>query len=118
MLGRVPRRVPRGDDRFADREGVAVLHLLSIKAITRAAIVAGKYLRRINLRTEFTGAAHEVSVNVRFEDMRDRKIILPGHLEILVDVRRGIEDRRDSLAVVSDQVREFGDSVGLDSFKN
>ncbi len=102
----------------AERESVAVLHLLGVEAVTRPAFVAGEDLRRIDPRAKFACAAHQIGVNVRLEDVRDREIILARHLQVFVHIGRRIKDGRHALAVVAHEVGKLGNAVGLDAFED
>ena len=57
-------------------------------------------------------------MNMRLEDMRDSEPRFACHLNINLNVSSRIENRSDSLVVVTKQVREFGDAFGLNGFKN
>ena len=118
VLRRVSRGMPRRDHRVAERKRVAVLYRFSIEAVARPTVVAGEDFGRVHPRAEFAGSAHQVGVDVRFKDVRDREIIFPRHLEVFVDVRRRIENRRHSGAVVSHEVGELRDAVSLYAFEN
>ena len=57
-------------------------------------------------------------MDVRLEDVRDRNLLLARQLDVFVHVRRGIEDGRDAVAVVAEEIGELGDAFGLDAFKD
>ena len=73
-----------------------------IESVARAAFVARENLGRIDSRAQFTRAAHEIGVDVRFKNVRDRNLLLARQLDILLDIRRRIENRRDARAVVAE----------------
>src|SRR5512133_1531059 len=57
-------------------------------------------------------------MDMRLEDMRDSEPGFACHLNINLNVSSRIENRSDSLVVVTKQVRKFGDAFGLNGFKN
>src|SRR6059036_2546300 len=57
-------------------------------------------------------------MDMRLEDMRDGEPGFACHLNINLNVSSRIENRSDSLVVVTKQVREFGDAFGLNGFEN
>ena len=57
-------------------------------------------------------------MDMRLEDMRDGEPGFACHLNINLDVSSRIENRSDSFVVVTKQVRQFGDTFGLNGFKN
>ena len=118
MFGRVAGRVMRRDQRFAERELIAVFHFLLIEAIARAAFVTDKNLGRFDPRAKLARAAHQICVNVCFENMRNGNIFLPRKIEIDFHVNPRIENRGDTLLIVANQIRERGDAFCLHTLKN
>ena len=57
-------------------------------------------------------------MNVRFENVGDGNLFFTRQRQVFLHIRRGIEDRGDSRAVIAQQIREFGDPFGLDLFED
>ncbi len=67
---------------------------------------------------EFARPAHEVSMDVRLEDVRDRDAEPLRELQIDLDIWPRIDHGRDPSPVVAYEVRELCDSVGLDTLED
>ena len=75
-------------------------------------------LRRIQPRAEFARTAHQIGVNVGFENVRYRDAVLARHVDVNVTVRAGIENRSDSFVVITDEIGKLGDAGRLDCLEN
>ena len=114
MTGGVTRR----DQCFAERETIAVFHLLMFELVLRTALVTHVNLRGVDPRAKFARTAHQIGVNVRFENMRDRHLRLTRHVDVNVAIRSRIEDRGDAFFVVAQKIRKLSDAFGLDRFED
>ena len=117
--GAVPHRdrdalvgVPRGvQDRQlarANREGVPVLRPLAIPEVQGRAVVH----RGTDPFAQRLGAGHEVLVAVSLEDVGYAHVVLPGRVEVGLDVEPRVDDR--GLAAVVQEVGDVGQARGLD----
>src|SRR5437588_2901425 len=96
------RCVPRGNQSFAERETIPLLQLLVFELVFRAALVAHENICRVQPRLQLTRTAHQIGVNVRLEDVGNRYLRLPGHIDVNVDVRAWIENGCNTFVVVSE----------------
>ena len=97
MTGGVTRR----DQCFAERETIAVFHLLMFELVFRTTLVTHVNQRGVDPRAKFARTAHQIGVNVRFENVRDRHLRLARHVDVNVAIRAGIEDCGDPLFVIA-----------------
>ena len=96
------RRVSRGDQSFAERETIPLLQLFVFELVFRTTLVAHENVCRIQPRLQLTRTAHQIGVNVRLEDVRNRHLRFAGHIDVNIDVWARIEDRCDAFVVVSE----------------
>ncbi len=75
-------------------------------------------LRRIDAGAELTRAAHQIRVNMGFENMGDGNVLIPGQGDVFFDIGCRIEDRGQTFVVIAEQVGKFCDSLGLDAFED
>ena len=118
VLGRMTWCMPRHNNRFAECETIAVFHFLLFELVFRAAFVTDVNFCRIGSRAEFARTAHQVRVNVRFENVRDRYFRLAGHVDVDIHVRSRVKDRGDAFVIIAQQIGKLSDPFGLDRFKN
>ena len=118
MLRRVARGVADGDPRLSEIKGVAVLDLFDGESVFRALFAAAIDVCRIHPRAKFARTAHQIRMDVRFENVRDRHLPLTRQFHVFVDVGRRIEDGGYTRRIVTQQIRELSDSVGLNALKN
>ena len=57
-------------------------------------------------------------MNMRLENVRDRKTRFPRHVDVDVAVRPRIENCTDAFVIVAQQIGKFRDAFGLDRFKD
>jgi len=88
------------------------------EAVLGAALVARKNLRRFNTRTQLARTAHQVGVNMRLKNMRNRETCFARHIDVNIAVRSRIENRGDAFVIISDKIRKLGDAFGLNGFEN
>ena len=67
----MPRRVARRYDHFAKFKSVAILDFFGVKTLLCAALAAGVNLCRFQSRAQFARAAHQIGMNMGFENVRD-----------------------------------------------
>ena len=79
--------------------------------------MAGEDLRRVDPGTEFSRTAHQIGVDMRFENVGNRNVLLPRQLYVFIDIRRRIENSRDARAVISKKIRQLCDSFGFNAFE-
>ena len=108
----------RGDKHFSKSKAITVFNFLDLEFVFGPAFVTHKNFRGFQSRTEFARTAHEISMNVRLENMRDRHARFPSHVNVNVAVRPGIEHRCNAFIIVADQIGKFCDALGLDSLEN
>ena len=106
------------DQHFAKSETITVFYFLDFEFVLGSAFVTGKDFRRFQACTEFARAAHQISVNMRFENVCDRDACFSRHLNVNIAVRPRIENRRDSFVIVANKVGKLGDPCGLDGFED
>src|SRR5204863_9050682 len=104
MLRSVAGRMTSRQDQRSKLEFITVLHRLTIEAVLRAAFTARVNFRRAGAIGQFARAAHQVGVNVGFENVRDRDAVLARRLEINFDVRSRIDYRSGAFLVIADQI--------------
>ena len=118
MLGRMSRRVARRDNHFAKFKSLAILDFLRAKTVLCAALAAGVNLCRFQSRAQFARAAHQIGMNMGFENVRDNDAGVPRRFNINVAISSRIKDRRHSFVIVADEIRKLSDSFSLNCFKN
>src|ERR1043165_6455266 len=118
MLGRMAGVMSGRDQDFAKFEAVAVLEFLDFELVLRTTFVARENSCRLKPRAQLARTAHQISMNVRFENVRDGHARFPGHLDENVAIRTRIEDRRYSLIIVTHEIGKLRDPRRLDGLKN
>src|SRR5439155_24623510 len=88
------------------------------KAVLRAAFAAGINLRRVQPRAKLARTAHEVGMNMRLKNVRDGHAGFTRRLDVNIAVRARVKHGRDSLIIISDEIRKFSDPFRLNGFKN
>ena len=89
-----------------------------LELVLCAALVAHIDVGGIEPRLQLARAAHEIGVNVGLENVRDRNLRLPRHLDVDIAVRARVENCRDPFFIVAEQVGKLGDAFSLDGFEN
>src|SRR5205807_1756825 len=107
------RENERTEDKF-----VAVLHRLARKPVLGAALAAGINLRGARAVGQLARTAHEIGVDVRFENVRDRDAALSRQLEVNLNIRAWVDDCGGALFIIADQVGDCGDAIGENAFKD
>src|SRR5262249_13213806 len=118
MFRRMPWSVPRCHEHLAKCELIAVFDFFRSEAVVSAAFPARVNLCRFKTRAKLARAADQISMNMRLENMRDGEPRFACHLYIDLHIGSWIEDRRHSFVVVTKQIGKFGDTLGLNGFKN
>src|SRR5438270_12614217 len=118
MLGRMSRRMPHGDDCFAEGETVAVPHLLMVKSVASIFFVADENFCRAYPLAQFARATYKIRMDVCLKNVGNRDLLLAGELEIFLHIGRRIEHGGDAIAVIAKQVGKFSDAFSLDAFKD
>ena len=111
-------RVSRSDEHFAKLEAIAVFYLLVFESVLGPAFAADINLGRFQTRAELTRTAHQIGMNMRFEDVRDRHAGFSRHVDVNVAIWARIEHGGNAFIVVTDEIRKFGDARGLDGLEN
>ena len=117
VFGRVARRVTSSDGNRSKFEFVAILHRLVFEAVARAAFMAHENFRRFDTTAKFTRTADQICVNVRFENVRDRNVLLARQINVNIDIGARIENGGNSFFVVTDEIRNFSQPFRFDRFK-
>ena len=117
VFGRMPRRMPRRDDNRTELELVAILDRFVFKSVTRAAFVADKNLCRFHLVAKLARTAHEIGMNVRLKNVRDRNIFLAREFDININVGARIKNGGDPLVVIADEIGNFRKPFSFYRFK-
>ena len=99
MLGRVTRRVPDLQPHVADVDLVAVVQQACASGFRKCilpirAALGGEQKLRAGETRQLAGAGHEIGVNVRLGDIRDRQLVLGRESDIAVDVAIRIDRDR------------------------
>ena len=98
MLRSVSRSVTDGHARLPEIERIAALDLFDREAVFRAPFAATVNLRGIHTCAEFPRTAHQIRVDMCFEDVGDGHLLSAGQLHVLVHVRsRGLEPKPELL---------------------
>ena len=118
MLGCVPRCVPRRHQCLAESELVALLQFLMFELVFRATFVAHVNVRGIETRLQLARTTHEIGVDVRFENMRNRDACFTCHVDVNVAVRARIENGGNTFIIVAQEIRQLCDAFGLNRFKD
>src|SRR5215510_7105974 len=113
VLRRMPGGVTRRYDHFAKFEAVAIFDFLVVETVLCAALAAGVNFCRVQSRAEFARAAHEIGMNMGFENVRDSNPGLPRRFNVNVAISSWIKNRCYSFIVVADEVRKLSDSFSL-----
>src|SRR4029453_17384862 len=118
VLGRVAGSMPPRHEHFAECESVAILYFLGLEAVLSAALPAGINPGRFQPSAELTRTAHQIGMNMRFEDMRDGKARFARHIDINIDICSRVENRSDSFVIVTEKVRKLRNAFSLNGLKN
>ncbi len=118
MLRRMTGSMSRNHEKLPEGEAIAVVHFLVFESVLGAAFIARKNPGRFDTRAELARSAHQVGVNMRLKDMRNRKTCFARHIDVNVAVRSRIENRGDAFVIISDKIRKLGDAFGLNRFEN
>jgi hypothetical protein len=114
MAGRVFRR----DDDLAKLKTIAIFHPFIFKSVFRATFVAGINLRRFQSRAEFARAAHQIGMDMRFENVRDGDTGFARHVDVNVAIGTRIKNRSHAFIIIAHEIGKLGDAFGLDGFKD
>src|SRR6056297_1769150 len=117
MLRGMPGRVASCQDQRTEFKTVSAMNFLDRKIICRISFTAGIDFCRSQSLFQFPSAAHEVGVNVRLEDVRNRHTMFSAQLQVDLDVWLRIDHGSSLAAVISDQIRQLGNACRLDAFK-
>ena len=118
VLRCVTRCVPRRHQCLAESELIALLQLLVFELVFRATLVARENICGVQPRLQLTRTAHQIGVNVRLEDVRNRHLRFASHIDVNIDVRAWIENGCDAFIVVAEKIRELRDSFGLNGLED
>ena len=118
VLGRVARRMTSGQNERAELEFIAILDRLNGKTVFRAAFPARVNLRRPGAIRQFAGAADEIGMDMRFEDVGDGDAVFSGQLQIDFHVGPRIDDGGRAFLIIADQVRDRGDAISENAFED
>src|SRR5262249_34502480 len=113
----MPWCVARCYDHFAKCESVAIFDFLGVETVLCAAFAAGVNLCRFQSCAQFARAAHQIGMNMGFENVRDDYAGMPRRFDIHVAVSSRIKDRCYYLVIVPDEISELSDSFSLNCFK-
>jgi hypothetical protein len=102
----VPGRMLRCEDHPAQIDRVSVPELVSIESVRGSALDREDGLGRSGAVDQFTRPGHEVGVNMRFEDVRDRELILACQIHVHVNISPRVDDGGLAGRLVTDQIRE------------
>jgi hypothetical protein len=94
----------RNYEKLPEGEAIAIVYFLMFEPVLGAAFVTRKNLRRFNTRTQLAGTAHQVGVNMRLKNMRNRETCLARHIDVNIAVRSRIENRGDAFVIISDKI--------------
>src|SRR5262245_48325592 len=114
----MPCGVACGYDHLAKCKSVAIFDPLGVKTVLCAALGAGVNLCRLQSRAEFARAAHQIGMNMGFENVCDADAGVPRRLNVNVAISPRIKDRRHSFIIVADEIRKLRDSFSLNCFEN
>src|SRR6266566_2281213 len=112
------RSMPCNHEKLPEGEAIAIVHFLMFESVLGAAFVTRKNLRPFNTRTQLARTAHQVGVNMRLKNMRNRETCFARHVNVNIAVRSRIENRGDAFVIISDKIRKLGDTFGLNGFEN
>src|SRR5437879_12477033 len=110
MFRRVSRSMSRGDKHFSKSKAITVFNFLDLEFVFGPAFVTHKDFRRFQSRTEFARTAHEIRMNVRLENMRDRHARFPSPVNVNVAVRPGIEPRSTHSSIAAHPIGKFSEA--------
>src|ERR1043166_3684479 len=114
----MPWRVACRHDHFAKYESVAILDLFRVKSVLCASLAAGVNLCSFQSRAQFARSAHQIGMDMRFENMRDDDARVPRRFNVNVAISSRIKHRRYTLVIVAHEIRKLRDSFRLNCFKN
>ncbi len=118
VLGRMARGEKRLHPQTAEAERVTVAHRHVDEAVSRATLVADTELRlTAEAVDQLARAAHEIGMDMGFEDMRYGEAEAPCRLDVDLHVRAGINNGADMRGIVAHQVGTFGNAIRQDLLK-
>src|ERR1700740_3072865 len=86
VLWRMSWRVPRRHYDVAKSETIAVLDLFVLKSVVGTAFMTPENFFGFTPRAYCAGATHEIGVNMRFKNVRDREPRFPRHVDVNVAI--------------------------------
>jgi hypothetical protein len=114
----VSGRVTGREDERTETEFVAVLYRFWFEAILRSGFAARVNFCPASAIGQLARAADQISVNVRFENVRNGDAVLSRQLQINFHIGPWIDYRGGAFFVIADQIRDRGDAIGQNAFKN
>jgi hypothetical protein len=114
----MPRGVARRYDYFAKFESVAIFDFLGVKTVLCAALAAGVNFCRFQSRAQFARAAHQIGMDMGFENVGDDDAGVPRRFNVNVAIGSRIKNRRYSFVIVPNEIRKLSDSFSLNGLKN
>ncbi len=88
-----------------------------VEAVLCAAFATGVNLRRVEPRAQFARTTHQIGVNMRLENVRDRYAGFASCIDVNVAVRARIEHGGNSFVIIADQIGKLSNAFCLDGFK-